>query len=51
LEQSEISFLRLQPFDFTQNGQRNLWKSLEKRAANLEMFGVDLEKLAGPEVR
>jgi hypothetical protein len=34
----------LQASDFTQNDQRNLWKYLEKRAANLEMFGSGLEK-------
>jgi hypothetical protein len=49
LEPNEISFFPLQDFDFTQNGQRNLWKYLDKRAANLEMFGVDLERLGGPE--
>src|ERR1700722_1681017 len=31
-----------QPFDFPRNRQRNLWKSLEKRARDLEMFGKKL---------
>jgi len=51
LERSKFSFFAFQAADFPRNRRRNLWKSLEKRAANLEMFGVDLEKLAGPEVR
>ena len=41
----------LQAADFPENGQRILWKCLEKKAQNLEMFGVDLEKRAEPEVR
>jgi hypothetical protein len=47
LEENEIPFFPSQGFDFTQNRQRNLWKYLEKKAANLEMFGMDLEKLGG----
>jgi hypothetical protein len=39
----------LQPLEIKQNRQRNRWKCLEKKAKNLEMFGVDLEKLGGPE--
>jgi len=31
---------------FSQNGRRNLWKYLEKKAANLEMFGLGLQRLA-----
>jgi ribosomal protein L22 len=48
---TKFPFFSLQAFDFPQNGQENIWKYLEKAAANLEKFGVDLEKLAGPEVR
>jgi hypothetical protein len=44
---TKISFSRLQAFDFPQNGRRNLWKCLEKEAANLEMFGSGLQRLAG----
>ncbi|MGO9771801.1 MAG: hypothetical protein ACLPSW_20165 [Roseiarcus sp.] len=40
----------LQGADFTQNDQRIVWKYLEKKAQNLEMFGMDLEKRAEPEV-
>jgi hypothetical protein len=28
-----------QPLGISQNGQRNLWKSLDKTGSNLEMFG------------
>ena len=48
LQEDEISFFRLQAFDFPQNGRRNLWKCLEKKAANLEMFGSGLQRLGGP---
>ncbi|MGD0185359.1 MAG: hypothetical protein ABSC25_08915 [Roseiarcus sp.] len=47
----KVPFFLLQAFDFPQNGRRNLWKCLEKKAANLEMFGMGLEKLARPRVR
>jgi hypothetical protein len=45
------SLAALQAADFSQNDQRIVWKCLEKKAQNLEMFGVDLEKRAEPEVR
>ncbi len=46
--ETKIPLGRLQGFEINQNGQRNLWKSLEKKARNLEMFGADLEKHARP---
>jgi len=42
------SLAALQAADFPQNGQRIVWKCLEKKAQNLEMFGMDLEKRADP---
>jgi len=47
--ETKIPLGRLQGFEINQNGQRNLWKSLEKKARNLEMFGAGLEKLARPD--
>ncbi|MGD0564430.1 MAG: hypothetical protein ABSA66_15240 [Roseiarcus sp.] len=49
--EAKISFFPLQASDFPQNAQRNPWKYLQKKAANLEMLGVGLEKLAAPKVR
>jgi hypothetical protein len=46
LDSSKKAFSASQPIEITQNRQRNLWKSLEKQAENLEMFGASLEKLA-----
>jgi hypothetical protein len=46
--ETKIPLGRLQGFEIKQNGQGNLWKSLEKKARNLEMFGAGLEKLAPP---
>jgi hypothetical protein len=39
LERGFFGFYLSQPFEIPQNRQRNLWKSLEKTARNLEMFG------------
>src|ERR1700678_2347025 len=39
LERHHLGFLGLQPFEIPQNGQRNVWKSLDRNT-------LDLEKLA-----
>ena len=44
---AKIALSLLQAFDFPRNGRRNLWKYLEKKAANLEMFGLGAPRLAG----
>jgi hypothetical protein len=38
-----FGFYPSQPFEIPRNRQRNLWKSLEKTARDLEMFGKSLE--------
>jgi hypothetical protein len=48
---TKFSFLALQAIEIKRNGQSNPWKCLENEARNLEMFGVDLERLASPKIR
>jgi hypothetical protein len=42
LERGFFGFYLSQPFEISQNRERNLWKSLEKTARNLEMSGKKL---------
>ncbi len=50
LEQNERVLAALQAADFPQNGQMILWNCLEKKARNMEMFGIDLEERAARRV-
>jgi hypothetical protein len=46
LERGFVGFYLSQAFEIPQNRQRNLWKSLEKTARDLEMFGKKAWRLA-----
>jgi hypothetical protein len=44
LERDNFGFFLLQPLEIPQNGQKNLWKSLDRNSLDLEILGKSLER-------